>query len=252
MGNASHAEGVHAISPGVGSHAEGGHSHAKGEYSHAEGWAGVARYAGGHASGALGPTLTDTSYGLPFDQEMAYPNPADDFRSGTERYVRLIETSNATPKDLPQASGVMRVYAPTQDYDIIFGTSVAQVPLGEWTSGDIRLPTGSLTYTEPVFPAGRVAWLSFRIMVVAKETTTDGAVGGKVWHVRGAMKWDGTTATLVGSPTIDTFSDGATWTISISATSRGPVVVCTGGASAKIRWVAEFETVLSVQPLRKV
>lgn len=63
------------------------------------------------------------------------------------------------------------------------------------------------------------------------------------WEIKGLLKNDGGTTTLVSS-NIQTFSDGNNWTVALSAndTHESLTITCTGEASHNIRWVANILT----------
>ena len=63
------------------------------------------------------------------------------------------------------------------------------------------------------------------------------------WEIKGLLKNDGGTTTLVSS-NIQTFSDGNSWTVALSAdnTNNALAITCTGEAAHNIRWVANIST----------
>ena len=63
------------------------------------------------------------------------------------------------------------------------------------------------------------------------------------WEIKGLLKNDGGTTTLVNSE-VKTFADGNGWSIVLSAdnTNNALKVQCTGEASHNIRWVANIQT----------
>ena len=63
------------------------------------------------------------------------------------------------------------------------------------------------------------------------------------WEIKGLLKNDGGTTTLVSS-NIQTFSDGNNWTVALSAndTHESLTITCTGEAAHNIRWVANILT----------
>jgi len=63
------------------------------------------------------------------------------------------------------------------------------------------------------------------------------------WEIKGLLKNDGGTTTLVSS-NIQTFADGNSWAVSLSAdnTNNALKVQVTGEASHNIRWVANIQT----------
>tara|TARA_R110001592_G_scaffold273237_3_gene540102 strand:- start:1076 stop:2242 length:1167 start_codon:yes stop_codon:yes gene_type:complete len=71
----------------------------------------------------------------------------------------------------------------------------------------------------------------------------NGAADQGGWEIRGLLKNDGGTTTLVNSE-VKTFADGNGWSIVLSAdnTNNALKVQCTGEASHNIRWVANIQT----------
>ena len=63
------------------------------------------------------------------------------------------------------------------------------------------------------------------------------------WEIKGLLKNDGGTTTLVSS-NIQTFADGNGWTVALTAdnTNNALAITCTGEASHNIRWVANIKT----------
>ncbi len=63
------------------------------------------------------------------------------------------------------------------------------------------------------------------------------------WEIKGLLKNDGGTTTLVSS-NIQTFSDGNNWSVALSAndTHESLTITCTGEAAHNIRWVANILT----------
>ncbi len=63
------------------------------------------------------------------------------------------------------------------------------------------------------------------------------------WEIKGLLKNDGGTTTLVSS-NIQTFDDGNGWTVALSAdnTNNALAITCTGEAAHNIRWVANIQT----------
>jgi|DEB0MinimDraft_6_1074348.scaffolds.fasta_scaffold00298_19 hypothetical protein len=63
------------------------------------------------------------------------------------------------------------------------------------------------------------------------------------WEIRGLLKNDGGTTTLVNSE-VKTFADGNGWTVVLSAdnTNNALAITCTGEAAHNIRWVANIST----------
>ena len=71
----------------------------------------------------------------------------------------------------------------------------------------------------------------------------NGAADQGGWEIKGLLKNDGGTTTLVNSE-VRTFADGNGWSIVLSAdnTNNALKVQCTGEASHNIRWVANIQT----------
>jgi hypothetical protein len=63
------------------------------------------------------------------------------------------------------------------------------------------------------------------------------------WEIKGLLKNDGGTTTLVNS-NIQTFDDGNGWVVALTAdnTNNALAITCTGEASHNIRWVANIST----------
>lgn len=63
------------------------------------------------------------------------------------------------------------------------------------------------------------------------------------WEIKGLLKNDGGTTTLVSS-NIQTFDDGNGWTVALTAdnTNNALAITCTGEAAHNIRWVANIQT----------
>ena len=63
------------------------------------------------------------------------------------------------------------------------------------------------------------------------------------WEIKGLLKNDGGTTTLVNSE-VKTFADGNGWAVALSAdnTNNALAITCTGEASHNIRWVANIST----------
>jgi hypothetical protein len=63
------------------------------------------------------------------------------------------------------------------------------------------------------------------------------------WEIKGLLKNDGGTTTLVSS-NIQTFADGNGWVVALTAdnTNNALAITCTGEASHNIRWVANIHT----------
>ena len=63
------------------------------------------------------------------------------------------------------------------------------------------------------------------------------------WEIKGLLKNDGGTTTLVNSE-VKTFADGNGWARALSAdnTNNALAITCTGEASHNIRWVANIQT----------
>ena len=63
------------------------------------------------------------------------------------------------------------------------------------------------------------------------------------WEIKGLLKNDGGTTTLVSS-NIQTFDDGNGWVVALTAdnTNNALAITCTGEASHNIRWVANIST----------
>ena len=63
------------------------------------------------------------------------------------------------------------------------------------------------------------------------------------WEIKGLLKNDGGTTTLVSS-NIQTFADGNGWTVALTAdnTNNALAITCTGEAAHNIRWVANIST----------
>ena len=63
------------------------------------------------------------------------------------------------------------------------------------------------------------------------------------WEIKGLLKNDGGTTTLVSS-NIQTFDDGNGWVVALTAdnTNNALAITCTGEASHNIRWVANIQT----------
>jgi len=71
----------------------------------------------------------------------------------------------------------------------------------------------------------------------------DGAQDQGGWEIKGLLKNDGGTTTLVSS-NIQTFADGNGWVVALTAdnTNNALAITCTGEASHNIRWVANIHT----------
>ena len=82
--------------------------------------------------------------------------------------------------------------------------------------------------------------IMFSGTVVAMQ---NGAQDQGGWEIKGLLKNDGGTTTLVSS-NIQTFDDGNGWTVALSAdnTNNALAITCTGEASHNIRWVANIQT----------
>ncbi len=82
--------------------------------------------------------------------------------------------------------------------------------------------------------------IMFSGTVVAMQ---NGAQDQGGWEVKGLLKNDGGTTTLVSS-NIQTFADGNGWVVALSAdnTTNSLAITCTGEASHNIRWVANIST----------
>ena len=63
------------------------------------------------------------------------------------------------------------------------------------------------------------------------------------WEIKGLLKNDGGTTTLVSS-NVQTFADGNGWTVALTAdnTNNALAITCTGEAAHNIRWVANIST----------
>ena len=63
------------------------------------------------------------------------------------------------------------------------------------------------------------------------------------WEIKGLLKNDGGTTTLVSS-NIQTFADGNGWVVALTAdnTNNALAITCTGEAAHNIRWVANIQT----------
>jgi len=63
------------------------------------------------------------------------------------------------------------------------------------------------------------------------------------WEIKGLLKNDGGTTTLVSS-NIQTFDDGNGWVVALTAdnTNNALAITCTGEAAHNIRWVANIQT----------
>ena len=73
--------------------------------------------------------------------------------------------------------------------------------------------------------------------------TQNGAQDQGGWEIKGLLKNDGGTTTLVSS-NIQTFADGNSWVVALTAdnTNNALAITCTGEASHNIRWVANIQT----------
>jgi len=82
--------------------------------------------------------------------------------------------------------------------------------------------------------------IMFSGTVVAMQ---NGAQDQGGWEIKGLLKNDGGTTTLVSS-NIQTFADGNGWTVALSAdnTNNALAITCTGEAAHNIRWVANIST----------
>ena len=71
----------------------------------------------------------------------------------------------------------------------------------------------------------------------------NGAQDQGSWEIKGLLKNDGGTTTLVNS-NIQTFADGNSWVVALTAdnTNNALAITCTGEASHNIRWVANIQT----------
>ena len=71
----------------------------------------------------------------------------------------------------------------------------------------------------------------------------NGAADQGGWEIKGLLKNDGGTTTLVSS-NIQTFAEGNGWAVALSAdnTNNALKVQVTGEASHNIRWVANIQT----------
>jgi len=82
--------------------------------------------------------------------------------------------------------------------------------------------------------------IMFSGTVVAMQ---NGAQDQGGWEIKGLLKNDGGTTTLVSS-NIQTFADGNGWTVGLTAdnTNNALAITCTGEAAHNIRWVANIST----------
>ncbi len=207
-GDASHAEGQRTKATGRFAHSEGIGAHASGDYSHAEGFYANAHRPGSHAAGSVGAVGT---------YAFLYPNATDPLRVQYLRYERFVETTSATSAALPLASAA----------------------LDAGPDGGVNAPTAP-------YPADRRLAITFQIEVSALRL--DGTAEAKAFTVRGGMLWNANVATLLGTPTVESFGT-VPWTIAVTATSRGPVLTCTGEAAKNIRWNATFHLTENPLPL---
>ncbi len=234
-GHGSHAEGWFTVASGQYSHAEGTRTTASNSSSHAEGVRTTATDAAGHAEGLGSIAAHQASHaeGMraysrqpgghasgsigPSATDL-YPNALDDLRIQYSRYSRFNTTTNATATPVPASGGYFAV-----------GPDM-----------------GGFSDTMPAYPANRRLAIAFQIEVSALRL--DSTAEAKVFTVKGGMLWNANSATLLGTPTVEAFGT-PTWTITVSATSRGPVLTCVGEAAKTIRWNASFHLTENPLPL---
>ena len=82
--------------------------------------------------------------------------------------------------------------------------------------------------------------IMFSGTLVAMQNGTQDQGG---WEIKGLLKNDGGTTTLVSS-NIQTFADGNGWVVALTAdnTNNALAITCTGEAAHNIRWVANIQT----------
>jgi len=106
-------------------------------------------------------------------------------------------------------------------------------------------PTLLRTNPDPADSGNQIVALSdtcimFSGTLVAMQ---DGAQDQGGWEIKGLLKNDGGTTTLVSS-NIQTFADGNGWTVGLTAdnTNNALAITCTGESAHNIRWVANIST----------
>jgi hypothetical protein len=107
-------------------------------------------------------------------------------------------------------------------------------------TSEVLTTTNSTAASTNQIVAASDTCIMFSGTIVAMQ---NGAQDQGGWEIKGLLKNDGGTTTLVSS-NIQTFADGNGWTVALSAdnTNNALAITCTGEAAHNIRWVANIST----------
>ena len=156
--------------------------------------------------------------------------------------------------------------AATVDYSIAMGSQAKSDKYGKIahatgafaTTGDAQgaiyvLRADTTDATATVLTTNNATAASTNQIVAASDTCImfsgtivamqNGAQDQGGWEIKGLLKNDGGTTTLVSS-NIQTFAEGNGWAVALSAdnTNNALAITCTGEAAHNIRWVANIQT----------
>jgi hypothetical protein len=211
--------GQNAYSGGSGAVSLGTSSLANGIQSHAFGGSSSGAYSlafGGTASGTVAVSLKGgTASG---ERSLAVG-----FRSSATKYGQKAFASGRFAADGDAQGSIFILRADTTD-----------------ATATVLTTNNSTASTDNQIVAASDTCIMFSGTLVAMQ---NGAQDQGGWEIKGLLKNDGGTTTLVSS-NIQTFDDGNGWVVALTAdnTNNALAITCTGEASHNIRWVANIQT----------
>ena len=212
IGQLAYSGGSGAVSLGTSSLANGIQSHAFGGTS------------SGAYSLALGGTASGTvAVSLKGGTASGERSLAVGFRSSATKYGQKAFASGRFAADGDAQGSIFILRAATTDA----------------TATALTADQGAAGSTNQIVAASDTCIMFSGTLVAMQNGAQD--QGG--WEIKGLLKNDGGTTTLVSS-NIQTFDDGNGWTVALSAdnTNNALAITCTGEAAHNIRWVANIQT----------
>ncbi len=152
-----------------------------------------------------------------------------------------------------ESSFALGLNAKTEVYGKFAYASSRFSAVGDAQGGQFILRADTTDATATVLTTNNSTAASTNQIVAASDTCImfsgtlvamqNGAQDQGGWEIKGLLKNDGGTTTLVSS-NIQTFDDGNGWTVALSAdnTNNALAITCTGEAAHNIRWVANIQT----------
>jgi len=206
-----------------------GRSNTAGNYGTAIGGGSNACYGANSAvfGGESGYVASNKSYSLVLNGWDSHVNESYSVAIGTEAQSDIIGK-------LVYASGKFAARGDAQG-----GQFILRADTTDATATVLTTNNSTAAATNQIVAASDTC-IMFSGTIVAMQ---NGAQDQGGWEIKGLLKNDGGTTTLVSS-NIQTFSDGNSWTVALSAdnTNNALAITCTGEAAHNIRWVANIST----------